>query len=188
MQDSGLILRDIRDLDAIPWWPLAEGWWWLIGVIMLIMLIAGIRYWIRYSGIMPGWRGDARRQLRALKKALRDIPPREVAGRLSELLRRIAMARSDRRKAAGLTGDEWLAWLEQNDGSGFKWTRRGKVLLQAPYMPPDRMVSREEIQRLIVAALRWVDTAVVSDADKRPPWLDKIKTLRKPRAGGTARV
>ena len=188
MQDTGLILRDIHDLDAVPWWPLAQGWWWLFVVIMLIMLVAGIRYWIRYSGIMPGWRGDARRQLRGLKKAVRNIPPRAVAGNLSELLRRIAMARSDRREAAGLTGDEWLVWLEQNDSSGFKWTRRGKVLLQAPYMPPDRMVSREEIQRLIVAALRWVDTALVSDAKKTPPWLEKITMLRKPRAGGTANV
>ena len=46
-------------------------------------------------------RGDARRQLRSLKKALPTDDPREVAGKLSELLRRIAMARTRRREAAG---------------------------------------------------------------------------------------
>ena len=60
MQDPGLILRDIHDLDAIPWWPLAAGWWWLLGIIALVLLIAGIRYLLRYSGLMPGGRGDAR--------------------------------------------------------------------------------------------------------------------------------
>ena len=188
MQDSGLIMRDIHDLDGIPWWPLAEGWWWLIGVIMLMALLAGVRYWIRYSGVMPGWRGDARRQLRALKKDLRNESPRAVAGRLSELMRRIAMVRSDRREAAGLTGDTWLAWLERNDGSGFKWTRSGKILLEAPYMPPDQSVSREEINRLLVAALRWVDSTPAAVGRKRLRLLQKIRLPRRSRAGGAANV
>ena len=166
MDTGNAMLRDIHELDAIPWWPPATGWWVVFGLIALLLLAAGVRYWLRYSGLMPGWRGDARRQLRALRQALRQEQPREVAGRLSTLLRRIAMARSGRREAAGLSGDRWLNWLEENDSNGFRWTRRGQLLLHAPYMPPTSKVERKEVMRLVVAARRWIET--ITPADRKP--------------------
>lgn len=173
MQDTGIILRDIHDLDAVPWLPLAPGWWWIIGIVVLVSVLAGIRYFIRYSGLMPGWRGDARRQLRDLKRALRKGDPRDVAGRLSILLRRIAIARSGRDQTAGLAGEAWLAWLEQDDRNGFKWSKGAVVLLQAPYMPPDITVKRNEVMRLITAAMRWVDTTPRMDDAPGLRWLKK---------------
>jgi hypothetical protein len=157
MEPGTLVLRDIHGLDAIPWWPMAPGWWYLIGGLVLLLLLVLVREWMIYSGIWLGWRGDARRQLRTLKKALRNDDPRAVAGRLSELLRRIAMARSDRREAAGLAGDDWLHWLNANDPSRFDWEQRGQMLLTAPYMPPDMEVQRKELAALISATSRWVD-------------------------------
>ena len=188
MQDTGIILRDIHDLDAIPWWPLAAGWWWVIGLLLLLLLLAGVRYWIRYSGIMPGWRGDARRQLRALKKALRKDEPRDVAGQLSILLRRIAMARSGRQHTAGLSGESWLVWLEENDSNGFKWSQGSGVLLQAPYMPPDKVVQRGEVMRLVVAAMRWVDTAQKTDRRQLRHWLERLYPPRLRKSGRVADV
>jgi hypothetical protein len=185
MQDAGNILRDIHDLDAIPVWPLAPGWWWVIGVVGLVLLVAIIRYWIRYSGIMPGWRGDARRQLRELKRVLRKGDPRDVAGQLSILLRRIAIARSGRDQAAGLAGDAWLAWLEQDDRNGFKWSKGAVVLLQAPYMPPEIEVKSKEVARLLNAAMRWVDT---TPAGHSAPGLHWLKKIRVPRIGRMGRA
>lgn len=182
MQDSSNILRDIHDLDAIPWWPLATGWWYVIGLVVLVLLVAGIRYRIRYSGIMPGWRGDARRELRALKKALSHDDPRDVAGRLSILLRRIAMARSDRREAAGLTGDEWLQWLNAHDTSRFDWEQRGQMLLTAPYMPPAMEVQRKELAVLINAASRWIDVKDPSARQTGP--LQRLKQQLSRMTGG----
>jgi hypothetical protein len=174
MDTGAAILRDIHELDAIPWWPPAPGWWIAIGLAALLLAAVGLRYWLRYSGFMPGWRGDARRQLRALQKALRREDPRTVAGRLSTLLRRIAMARVGRRQAAGLSGDRWLGWLEENDSTGFSWTKRGRILLHAPYMPPAREVERKEVARLVSAARRWVDA--VTPADRKPGirWREKL--------------
>ena len=175
MRDAGNILRDIHDLDAVPWLPLAPGWWWVIGIIVLVLVFAGIRYLIRYSGLMPGWRGEARRQLRDLKRALRKGDPRDVAGRLSILLRRIAIARSGRDQAAGLAGEAWLAWLEQDDRNGFKWSQGAVVLLQAPYMPPEITVKRNEVMRLIIAAMHWVDTTPALEDTPSLQWLKKIR-------------
>lgn len=159
MEPAADVLRDIHGLDAVGWLPLAAGWWYLLGGVVAVLLLVGLRYWIIYNGPWLGWRGDARRQLRHLKKALAKGEPREIADRLSELLRRIAMARSGRREAAGITGDAWLCWLEEHDDTGFDWQTRGRVLLVAPYMPPAMTVQKDELGKLIRAAMRWVDAA-----------------------------
>ena len=159
MEVGTTVLRDIHGLDAIPWWPLAPGWWYLVGLAGLLLLFIGIRYWLIYKTDLFGWRGDARRQLRDLKKVLASKDPQLVAGRLSELLRRIAMVRSGRQQAASLTGDIWLLWLGEHDNTGFDWERHGQILLTAPYMPPAMSVERNELATLIRAATRWIDAS-----------------------------
>lgn len=159
METTSDVLRDIHGLEAVSWLPLAVGWWYLLGLVVTVLLLIGIRYWLIYNGPWVGWRGDARRQLRSLKKALAKGDPREIADQLSELLRRIAMARSGRREAAGITGDAWLLWIAEHDDSGFDWQTRGQILLVAPYMPPAMTVQKDELARLIRAAMRWVDAA-----------------------------
>lgn len=173
MQSGTDVLRDIHGLDAVPWWPLAPGWWYLLGLVAGLLLVLAFRQWLIYYGPWTGWRGDARRQLRALKKALSQDDPREVAGRLSELLRRIAMARSGRREAASLTGDVWLHWLAEHDSSDFDWVERGQVLLVAPYMPPASEVGRAELRVLIRAATRWLDTPGPEASE--PKLLERLK-------------
>jgi hypothetical protein len=164
MEPGATVLRDIHDLDAIPWWPLAPGWWYLAGLVGLLLLSFGIRYWLIYNAGWLGWRGDARRQLRQLRKALASKAltsedTHAVAGRLSELLRRIAMVRSGRQQAAGLTGDTWLQWLAEHDSTAFNWEQHGQILLTAPYMPPTMSVERKQLLTLIRAATRWIDAS-----------------------------
>jgi hypothetical protein len=150
-------LRDIHGLDGVPWWPLAPGWWYVLVAVALVPVVISLGYWFTYHGPWLGWRSDARRKLSALRRELPKGNPRDVAGRLSELLRRIAMARSGRRVAAGLTGETWLHWLAEMDTSGFEWEKRGQMLLKAPYMPPSMVVERKEVAALIRAATRWID-------------------------------
>ena len=159
MEAGPTVLRDIHGLDAVPWWPLAPGWWYMVGLLGLLLLFTGIRYWLIYKTDWLGWRGDARRQLRDLKKSLASEDPQAVAGRLSELLRRIAMVRSGRQQAASLTGDTWLHWLGKHDKTGFDWEQHGQILLTAPYMPPAMSVERKELATLIRAATRWIDAS-----------------------------
>jgi hypothetical protein len=150
-------LRDIHGLDGVPWWPPATGWWYVRAAVALVPVAIAMLYWLTYNGPWLGWRSDARRKLSALRRELPKGNPRDVAGRLSELLRRIAMARSGRRVAAGLTGENWLHWLAEMDSSGFEWEKRGQMLLKAPYMPPSMEVERREVAALIRAATRWID-------------------------------
>jgi len=175
MEAGTTILRDIHGLDAIPWWPLAAGWWYVAGLVTLLLLFIGIRYWLIYNAGWLGWRGDARRQLRELKKVLASEAPQAVAGRLSELLRRIAMVRSGRQGVASLTGDSWLHWLMEHDSTGFDWERHGQILLTVPYMPPTMSVERNELATLIRAATRWIDAS--QPAKQKTAWLQRFKGL-----------
>lgn len=154
-------LRDIHGLDNIPWWPLGPGWW----VLALGLFALGWLIW-RYGRVIQlihfpipvlgDWRWDAARKLLELRRRLPRQDPKTTAGELSELLRRIAMARHGREGCAGLTGIPWLAWLSQRDPQGFDWQQYGVALIQAPYAPPGRTGDQEQLMRLVDATQNWL--------------------------------
>ncbi len=149
-------MRDIHELPPPSWWPPALGWWLVAAGVMLLawLLWLAVRSLRRYP---PGsWHRDARNQLLALRRLTSQLTPDQSIRELSELMRRIAVARVGREEAAGLTGEEWLQWLEKLDPEQFPWSREGKALISAPYAPPGKcQVSNEQVNRLIEAALVW---------------------------------
>lgn len=163
-------LRDIHGLDAAPWWPPAPGWWLVLSCVIAVVLLLwwGYRTWrLRRDQ----WRRDASAQLLILRKGLQGKEPKAVASELSELLRRIAMARCSRRECAGLVADQWLDWLHRNDPRGFDWNERGRLLLELPYAQRVEEANVGELRQLINAALQWVAAGdlppcATRDADK----------------------
>jgi len=170
-------LRDIRGLDPVSWWPPALGWWLVAAAILLLLYLtwryrASLRLRIPPIPVLRigNWRWDAGRQLRDLRQRAASQDPKQTAVELSELLRRIAMARLGREACAGLVGDGWLAWLAEWDPKGFDWRTQGRLLLDAPYAPPvavaharapapashPRASDRSDWLALIDAAYQWV--------------------------------
>ncbi len=152
-------LRDIRGLDALPWWPLPPGWWFLMAALLsMLLLVYILRYWWRQG---PGrdWRSEAVRQVGALRERLAWADARTLAGELSELLRRIAIARVGRRGCAGLVNEAWLAWLEAHDPNGFAWRTEGQILIRLPYAPPGDRSSAARLGPLVDAAEQWARSA-----------------------------
>jgi hypothetical protein len=156
-------LRDIHGIQGVPWWPPGPGWWLIAGTILTLGYLAwrfrtSLRLRIPPLPVFTvgSWRWDAARKLRDLRKraAAQDI--KLTASEISELLRRIAMARLGRAACAGLTGEDWLAWLAGNDPKGFDWVREGRLLLEAPYAPPGRPGDANALVRLLDAAYEWV--------------------------------
>lgn len=152
-------MHDIRGLDAVGFWPPAWGWW-LVAVILLglsaftVYAAKNYRRWLRR--LQGGWRADAERQLRVLEQRIGRDDPKEVAAALSELLRRIAVARCGRQACAGLHGENWLAWLESRDPDRFAWSRHRALLLEMPYAPPGGPGdSRDGLKTLVAAARVW---------------------------------
>ena len=151
-------LHDIQGLDEISWWPLASGWWLLAAlvIVLLFALLSLLRNLLRYPA--GSWHRQAWQQLRTLKHQANQMPAQQLASELSELLRRIAIARLGRTRAAGLSGKHWLAWLQQHDPAGFDWTLHGQPLLTLPYAPPDNgQNSARQLLPLIDAAFAWVN-------------------------------
>ncbi len=105
-------LRDIDDIDPVGWWPPGPGWW-LIAVVLILLLFLVKAYWPElinwYTRPRAAWRRDARRQLAQLRARLNLSEQKTLAAELSELLRRIAVARCGRETCAGLSGRAWLA-------------------------------------------------------------------------------
>jgi hypothetical protein len=156
-------LRDIHGIQAVPWWPPAPGWWLIAGAVVLLLALAwrfrtGIRLRIPPLPVFSvgSWRWDAARQLRALRKRAPEQDTKQTASELSQLIRRIAMARLGRDACAGLTGESWLEWLAGNDPQGFAWSEQGRLLLETPYAPPGDLAQSREILALIDAIHEWV--------------------------------
>lgn len=126
-----LPLRDIHLPEAIGWWPPALGWWLL--AILLPLLLAGL-WWLYKRLTRKTALKTARKLLRALQNdsTLGDI---EKIAEASALLRRVAISIDSRNEVAGLTGRDWLAYLDASvDGAPFS-TGPGSVLLDAHYRP-----------------------------------------------------
>jgi hypothetical protein len=191
-------LRDIHVDMGHPWWPPAPGWWLLLAALVLLVL-ALWRYDPRWRLYVPlpvitlgTWRWEAAQGLRELRRRLAREPVKPVATELSELLRRIAMARHGRPACAGLHGEAWVAWLTAHDPKGFDWSREAQALLAAPYAQPAAAnTQREALRRLLDAAMEWV--AAPDPKPPRPPrrrWLPETlpNPLRRRRRSGTGTV
>jgi len=152
-------LHDIHELDPVGVWPLAAGWWLIIALAVLtVLLIVGVRRWRPdWQRFLPryGWTRDAERELALLRDRVERGDIKTLASELSELLRRIAIARCGRDRCAGLHGEPWLDWLADHDPEGFDWRSHGRLLLNLPYAPPRERDQQPELYHLIDAVQVW---------------------------------
>lgn len=149
-------LHDIDGLDAIHWWPLALGWWVLIGVVVIILSALSV-FAIRRLAFKRSWKNDALQKLAHLEGNLSEETANETLVRLSEYLRRIVLRKYSRKECAGLTGENWLKWLKTRDPKQFDWESEGKLLIIVPYAPQNALFPPSKIKTLIQAARSWVD-------------------------------
>ena len=150
MEQTRLPLRDLHLPDPVSWWPLAPGWW------LLLLLFAASLVW-GLVVLYRRWQANAPRRfaLRELARFeaeyLEHRNPVMLGRQLSGLLRRGMLAYAPRRQIAGLTGEDWLQWLDLGMSVPYFHTEGGRSLLQLPYRDPNGDFSDLDIDALISA-------------------------------------
>lgn len=100
-------LRDLHLLAQPNWWPLAYGWWVIIAFVCIIILLA-VLFWVH-------WRHKP--DIYAIRK-LTKISQKEsddllYVKKISQLLRRVAIAADGRAAVAQLSDTKWQRFLQE---------------------------------------------------------------------------
>ena len=142
------LLDQLRDVIPPPepgFWPPAIGWWTI--AILLVAISVGFIYLLK----MVKARHARQHLTRDISNAA-TLESGQVAVRLSILMRKVAMTRFPQSSVAGLTGEEWLEFLDQS-GETDQFTRGpGRLLTTAPY---DRH-SVTDVEALVRVCMSWV--------------------------------
>lgn len=147
-----LDLKDIHEPLPIGWWPPAIGWW--LSLLLILTMIAS-SIWLYKRITRKTAVKTARQHLLQIKKDA-TLDGIATISRLSQLLRRVAISVSaNRAEAAGLVGQQWLAFLDQSM-TGNPFTKGvGQLLIKIPYQktPP----TDQEINQLIALCEHWLN-------------------------------
>ncbi|MDO9423670.1 MAG: DUF4381 domain-containing protein [Methylobacter sp.] len=154
MNPTLLDLKDIHEPEVIGWWPPAIGWW-ILAVLTLLLIIFFIWLYKRLT------RKTALKTAGKILTQIKHDTTRDNLQKLcavSVLLRRVAISVSPRVKAAGLTGRQWLAFLDDSVKAAPFTEGIGQLLADAPYRktPPTEL----EISQLIDLCEDWLKAQV----------------------------
>ncbi|MFU8789823.1 MAG: DUF4381 domain-containing protein [Methylobacter sp.] len=156
MPATELPLKDIHVPEAIGWWPPALGWWILAVTIPLLIVLS---VWLYKKLTRKTALKTANKLLAHIKRDTAQDNLQKLS-ELSMLLRRVAISVSPRATAAGLTGRQWLAFLDSSvKGAPFS-EGIGQLLADAPYRqtPP----TDQEIAQLIDLCADWLKVQVTT--------------------------
>lgn len=143
-------LRDIHLPTPIGWWPMAPGWWLLLALAILI-LGSGLYYlWRCYQAAKA--RKQALQLLRIYEQqAEKEANSAQLCAKISELLRRVALAYYPRQQVAALRGQEWIAFLNAN-GRKVNFNAVQDLLLEKAY----KARSQDNLKPLFSRARIWI--------------------------------
>jgi hypothetical protein len=133
-------LRDVHPPAAPSWWPPAPGWWLALALAVALAVLL-----FRYA---PRWW----QRLRLRRRLLAALREAASAAEVSQLLRLAALERFPERTSAGLTGADWVAFLESCDRAPGRFAPLAAALTEAPY----RAGAGADVSRLRAAARDWL--------------------------------
>ena len=106
-------LHDIVAPPPVPWWPPAPGWYGVLGLVVILLLVLVLRSFMHWQ--RNRYRREALAELSRQELQLVDPLRRSAAlAALAELLKRTAITAFSRTRVAALTGPEWYAFLDHS--------------------------------------------------------------------------
>nr|WP_320049546.1 DUF4381 domain-containing protein [uncultured Desulfuromonas sp.] len=150
MNPAQLQLRDIHLPQQVSGWPPAPGWWLLLA---LLLILAAAALWWRHRHRCRSYRRIALRQLADLERRFAQNPEEvAVITELSRLLRHMAILHFPDNACAGLQGESWLVFLDQNFSDQPFATGSGRVFASGPYQ---RHKTPDDPTALFALCRRW---------------------------------
>ena len=143
-------LKDIHLPHPVGWWPLASGWYVLIGIIFIGLIFIVYFSYQRYLGTQAKKQALALLQVYAVEYT-KTGDTQLTSARISELLKRVALVYYPRQHVAGLHGEEWINFLNST-GQGVDFKSIKTMLLDLPFKPNDFI----NLNPLIMQAKRWI--------------------------------
>lgn len=135
-------LADIHLPQQPGYWPLAPGWWVLI---LLLLALAGYGAWRglqrwrlqrRYKSAFNELEKCKTRLHSATQGAEPDMTQRlSYVNDVNSVLRRVALQHFSQQAVAGLSGKNWVAFMQQHDRSGRLTGDLAQVLAEGRFAP-----------------------------------------------------
>jgi hypothetical protein len=149
-------LHDLVQPPAIPWWPPAPAWYWVLGllaVLVLVYLVKAILHWQHNR-----YRREALHLASREQRRLHDPATRAAAlVGLGELLKRTALTAYPREQTASLTGASWLAFLDRTSRAPGSLPAELAALEAAAYDPRTAThLDAPQADRLAAAVREWL--------------------------------
>lgn len=129
-------IRDIHLPENASWWPIAPGWWllFLISLFFLVLIYKKLKQQkIKYVSKYNNHPNIINKALKQLNNISQQTDDKQIIKQLSILLRRTAMSLYKNENVAGLTGNNWLYFLD-NKGNTTEFSEGiGQALIAQPY-------------------------------------------------------
>ncbi|MDC0948492.1 DUF4381 domain-containing protein [Gammaproteobacteria bacterium] len=142
-------LKELPLPELPSWAPQTPAWLVLLAVIV-VALIAIYRWQLRKYRAQE-YRRSAFRQISAMRDNDSDL------SELPRLLRAVAIESGSREAVVPLQGQPWIAWLNRSARQTLFNDDDAALMQSLAYASPtNRQPDRQQVQRLIEAALTWV--------------------------------
>ena len=155
--DATTLLQQLRDIHSPPpigWWPLAIGWWIIIGLSFLILICFAYYYWRKRR---PTTLRIALALITQLQQKQQQQPDYNHLPELSIIVRRVALARFPNTDVAHLHSEAWLRFLDKT-GRTIAFTQgAGKCLAYGPY----QQQTIDNFAAVLTCVRDWVKTIYV---------------------------
>ena len=158
-------LADIHLPQSIGIWPIAPGWWILLGLFIflcvLIFLLSKENKKTKHQISPKQLKNLALKELSVIEENYQaDINPHKSIKQLSIFLRRFALSHYHREQVASLTDEQWLALLDEMFDATHKkqlfTSEFSELLTKVPYQSTDTILDKEVINTLFATTKKLV--------------------------------
>jgi len=156
---ASIPLRDIHLPETVSWWPLAPGWWIMLGFLVLVIVVVFFLRLARERQLLGKQSLQEFTQL--VNQFQQDRDAKLLLSELSRLLRRVSITRYENQDSAALVGQEWLRFLDQalanhkNEQALSFDSELGEYLVTAQYKK-SVSVDEKKLDQLLVLSKAWL--------------------------------